>query len=66
MGKKLAIPATEDKTILRLICEKAGGYFIESEDALRLELGKLDEQAKEIEEQRKRITEFLHSHNNHK
>lgn len=54
------ITATEDKSILRLLCEKAGGYFIESEDALRLELGKLEEQVKEIEEKRKAITEYLH------
>lgn len=59
------ITATDDKSILRLLCEKAGGYFIESEDALRLELGKLEEQEKEIKDKRKAITEFLHT-NNHK
>ena len=56
------ITATEDKSILRFLCEKAGGYFIESEDALRLELGKLEEQEKEIQDKRKAITEFLHNH----
>lgn len=55
------ITATEDKSILRFLCEKAGGYFIESEDALRLELGKLEEQSREIDEKRKAIQEFLHN-----
>lgn len=51
--------ATGDKSILRFICEKAGGYFIESSDAMRLELGKIQEQEKELQKRRKAINEFL-------
>lgn len=56
------ISATNDKSILRLLCEKAGGYFIESEDALRLELGKIEEQVQALQDKRTAITEFLHNH----
>ncbi len=53
--------ATGDKSILRLICEKAGGFFIEGEDALTLELGKIHEQKRELQKKEKTIKDFLAS-----
>jgi len=53
--------ATGDKTILRFICEKAGGYFIEGEDALRLELGRIEEQKRELQKKERAIRGFLGS-----
>jgi hypothetical protein len=51
--------ATGDKAIIRLICDLTGGYFIEGEDALRLELGRLDEQKRELLKKAKAIKGFL-------
>lgn len=51
--------ATGDKTILRFIAEKAGGYFIEGEDALYTELGKLEKMKKEIAEKERLIKQML-------
>lgn len=53
------IAATGDNAVLRYICEKAGGYFIESEDALRLELGRIAEQEQDLRARRKAINHFL-------
>jgi len=51
--------ATGDKTILRFICEKAGGYFIEGKDALTLRWGKLQERKKEIQTEERKLKEML-------
>lgn len=53
--------ATGDRELLRLICNNAGGYYIENEDALRLELGKLVEQKKKLTGQERLIREYLES-----
>lgn len=53
------IEVTGDKTILRLICEKAGGYFIEGEDALLTELGRIEKQKEEIAKKEKLIRQTL-------
>lgn len=53
------IEATGDKEILRLICDKAGGYFIEGDDALKLELGKIQEEKKDLQKKERTIREFL-------
>lgn len=53
------IEATGDTTILRLICEKSGGYFIIGKDALKLELGKTYEQIKELSKKKKIIENAL-------
>ena len=53
------IESTGDTTILRLICEKAGGYFIIGKDALKLELGKTYEQLKELSKKKKLIENAL-------
>jgi hypothetical protein len=51
--------AVGDKSIIRLIAEKAGGYFIEGEEALYTELGKLERMKKEISEKEKLIKQML-------
>jgi len=51
--------ATEDKTIIRLIAERAGGYFIEGEDALYTELGKLEQMKRDILEKEKLLKQML-------
>lgn len=51
--------ATRDKTILRLMCEKAGGYFIEGEDALYTELGRIEKAKEEIAEKERLVRETL-------
>lgn len=48
-----------DKTILRLLCEKAGGYFIEGEDALYTELGKIEKAKEEIAEKERLVRDTL-------
>jgi len=53
--------ATGDKTILRLLCGTAGGYYIESEDALRLELGKIVEEKRKLNGKEKLIRDYLKS-----
>lgn len=51
--------ATGDKSIIRLIAEKTGGYFIEGEDALYTELGKLERMKKELNEKEKLLKQML-------
>lgn len=51
--------ATEDRSILRLVAELCGGYFIDGEDVIRLELGKIEEQKQKLDEREKAIREFL-------
>lgn len=51
--------STEDKTIIRLIAERAGGYFIEGEDALYTELGKLEQMKRDILEKEKLLKQML-------
>jgi len=53
------IEATGDRSILHYLSEKCGGHFIEGEDALRLELGRIDEQKKELAKKEKLIRDFL-------
>lgn len=42
------VQATGDATLLRIICRKVGGFYIQNADALRLELGRMTEQKAEI------------------
>ncbi len=51
--------ATGDKSIIRLIAEKAGGYFIEGVDALYTELGKIERMKRELSEKEKIIRQML-------
>lgn len=51
--------ATGDRQILRLLAEKAGGYFIEGEDALYTELGRLEQRKKELAEKEILIRQML-------
>jgi hypothetical protein len=51
--------AAGDKTILHLLCENAGGYFIEGRDALYTELGKIDRAKKELSDKEKLIKQTL-------
>ena len=53
------VEATGDKTILRLICEKADGYFIEGEDALLTELGRIEKQKEELAKKEKLVRQTL-------
>lgn len=48
-----------DKSIIRLICEKAGGYFIEGEDALYTELGKIKRQKEDIAKREKLVKDTI-------
>lgn len=52
---------TGDKSLARYMAELCGGYFIEGEDAVRLELGKIEEQKQELAKREKAIREFLES-----
>jgi len=51
--------ATGDKSIIRLLADLCGGYFIEGEDAIRLELGRIEEQKQELLRRERAIREFL-------
>lgn len=51
--------AAGDRSILRLNAELCGGYYIESEDAIRLELGKIEEQKQSLAEREQAIREYL-------
>lgn len=51
--------ATGNKDIIRLLCDKAGGYFIEGREALHLELGKIQEQKKELTKKERTIRDIL-------
>lgn len=47
------------KALARYVAELCGGYFIEGEDAIRLELGKIEEEKAELAHREKAIREFL-------
>jgi len=51
--------ATGDKSIVRLIAEKAGGFFIEGEDALYTELGRIEKLKKELQDKERLIKQML-------
>lgn len=51
--------AAGDKTLARFMAELCNGYFIEGEDAIRLELGKIEEQKQELQKREKAVREFL-------
>ncbi len=53
------VEATGDKTLIRLISEKAGGYFIEGEDALYTELGKIEKQENDLAKRKELIKKTL-------
>lgn len=55
------IKATGDKSILRFICEISGGCFIEGEDALRLELGRIEDQKRDLRRKEETIKKCLTS-----
>lgn len=50
---------TGDKSLARYMAELCGGYFIEGEDAIRLELGRIEEQKHELAKKERAIREFL-------
>ncbi len=51
--------ATINKSLARYMAQLCEGYFIEGEDAIRLELGKIEEQKQELLKKEKAIKEFL-------
>ena len=53
------IVAAEDKTLIRMISRRCDGYFIESEDALRLELVKLEDAEQDIRKRKKDLKSFF-------
>jgi hypothetical protein len=53
--------ATGDKALVRYIAKLCGGYFIEGEDALRLELGRIEEQKADLQKRERAVREFLES-----
>jgi len=48
-----------DKSLLRLLAELCGGYYIEGEDAIRLELGKIEDQKQALAKREAAIRGFL-------
>ncbi len=55
------VMATGDSRIMRELAELCNGHFIESEDALRLELGRIEEQKRELVKKERTIKGFLDS-----
>jgi hypothetical protein len=53
--------ATREKTLARYIAQLCGGYFIESEDALLLELGRVEDQKAELLKKEGLIRDLLAS-----
>jgi hypothetical protein len=51
--------ATGNKSLIRYMSELCEGYFIEGEDAIRLELGKIEEQKQELQKKEEAIKHFL-------
>lgn len=51
--------ATNDMALLRLICGKCGGSYIEGQDALRLEYGRTIELEKKLARKKRAIKELL-------
>jgi hypothetical protein len=53
------IETTGDNSILHLLCEKAGGFFVQGRDALYTELGRIDRQKKDLAEKEKLVRQTL-------
>jgi hypothetical protein len=53
------IIATGDKTILKVICEKCNGLFIQGEESLHLELGRLDFTKRQVVKKERAIKDLL-------
>lgn len=51
--------AAGDKALVRYVAELCGGYYIEGEDAIRLELGKIEEEKERLAARERAIREFL-------
>jgi hypothetical protein len=51
--------ACEDSSIIRELAEECGGHYIVSEDALRLELGKIEEKEQELNKRKKAIKDYF-------
>jgi hypothetical protein len=51
--------ATGDRELLRHVCDMSGGVYIENEDALRLELGRVEEEKKKLREKERFIKDYL-------
>lgn len=51
--------ATGDKSLARYMAELCGGYYIEGEDALNLELGKIEVEKERIAQREGAIREFF-------
>ncbi len=51
--------ATNDKTIIRFIAKKCLGLFIENDDSLRLELGRISEEEKTLKQRKRLIASLL-------
>jgi hypothetical protein len=55
------VEVTGDKSLLRLLCEKAGGFFIDNEAALNLSFLNLREQKKDISRREKILMELINN-----
>jgi hypothetical protein len=53
--------ATTNKSLGRYIAQLCGGHFIEGEDAVRLELGRIEEQKAELQKKEQAIRAFLNT-----
>lgn len=53
------IKAAGDREILKIMADMSGGYFIEGEDALLTELGRIEKQKEEIAKKEKLIRQTL-------
>jgi hypothetical protein len=51
--------ATINKSLARYVAQLCGGHFIEGEDAVRLELGRIEEQKAELQRKEQAIRAFL-------
>jgi hypothetical protein len=53
------IMATGDMSLMRMLAEQCNGYFIQNEDALKLELGKIADEERQLKERRRAIQTIL-------
>lgn len=53
------IEATNDSTLLEILCSYSGGYFVQSTDHLRLELGRLQDAERRLKDRRKLVEKQL-------
>jgi len=51
--------ATGDSTLIKFIAEKCGGFYIENEEAIYTELGKIEQAKKELTEKEKFLKTML-------